>query len=64
MDQVAANRVVEVDIIPEIAAAVEAYRRSLHAGSGMRVMVDVGATEDQMNCYRHELLSIIRGNRV
>jgi len=33
-----------VDTIPEIAAAAEGYRRSVHAKDGMHVMVDVGAS--------------------
>jgi hypothetical protein len=33
-----------VDAIPEIAAAAEGYRRSVHAREGMHVMIDVGAS--------------------
>lgn len=33
-----------VDTVPEIAAAAEGYRRSVHAKEGMHVMIDVGAS--------------------
>lgn len=34
----------DVDALPEVLAAAEGYRRSVHASSGMHVMVDVGAS--------------------
>lgn len=44
LDHVAAQPLAEVEVMPEVAAAVEAYRRSLHARAGMHVMVDIGAS--------------------